>query len=160
MSHRLCWEVVVVNRLRVAMAIGVTAGLIGLSGATAATAGAHRPAATGTLVKLSVTSYGKVLVGPAGRTLYDLTADGKNVSHCTASCPHIWPLLMTSGKPRAGAGVVASKLGETAAHQVTYNGRPLYYFFLDGKPGQTEGENVHSYGGAWYLVNAKGNSVK
>jgi len=151
----------VVNRLRVSIAIGVTAGLVGLSGAATATAVAHQPAASaGTLVKLAETSHGKVLVGPAGRTLYDLTADARNVSHCTGICPKIWPLLMTSGKPRAGAGVVASKLGQTPAHQVTYNGRPLYYFSFDTKPGQVQGETVHSFGGVWYLVNAKGNSVK
>jgi predicted lipoprotein with Yx(FWY)xxD motif len=143
------------------MAVTITTGLISLAGASVASAVADRPAAAGgTLVKLAKTSYGKVLVGPSGKSLYDLTADGRNVSHCNSICRSFWPPLMTSGKPRAGAGVVAGKLGQTAAHQVTYNGRPLYYFLPDNKPGQTSGESVHSFGGAWYLVNAKGNSVK
>jgi predicted lipoprotein with Yx(FWY)xxD motif len=155
------WEVRAVNRLRGSIAIGVTAGLLGLSGATTATAVVHRPAAaSGTMVKLGKTSHGKVLVGPAGRTLYDLTADGKNVSNCHSLCKAAWPPLMTTGKPRAGAGVTAAKLGQTSSHQVTYAGRPLYYYAGDSKPGQASGENVHSFGGAWYLVNAKGKSVK
>lgn len=147
----------VVRSVAAAMVAGVLTA--GASGAGAATP--HRvAAASGTQVKLGSTSHGRVLVGPAGRTLYDLTADGKNISHCNALCRSFWPPLMTSGKPRAGAGIVASKLGQTSAHQVTYNGRPLYYYLGDSKPGQTSGENVHSFGGAWYLVNAKGNSVK
>jgi predicted lipoprotein with Yx(FWY)xxD motif len=144
------------------MVVGSIAfGLLGVGATGTAVAASHRPAvAAGTLVKLAETSHGKVLVGPAGRTLYDLTADSRNRSSCNAFCRAVWPPLMTSGKPIAGAGVVAAKLGETAAHQVTYNGRPLYYFSFDSKAGQTQGENVHSFGGAWYLVNARGDSVK
>jgi predicted lipoprotein with Yx(FWY)xxD motif len=139
----------------------VTTGLLVGTGANFAAATTHGAAmSTGTLVKLGSTSHGKVLVGPAGHTLYDLTADSRNHSSCNPLCRGVWPPLMTSGTPRAGAGVIAAKLGETAGHQVTYNGRPLYYFSFDSKPGQIQGENVHSFGGAWYLVNVKGNSVK
>jgi predicted lipoprotein with Yx(FWY)xxD motif len=139
----------------------VAVGVLALSATGVAGAVTHRSAAApGTTVKLGRTSYGRVLVGPAGRTLYDLTADTRNHSTCGSLCRVAWPPLMTSGRPRAGAGVDAGKLGQTAAHQVTYNGRPLYYYAGDSKPGQTQGENVHSFGGAWYLVNVRGNSVK
>ncbi|HVT20541.1 MAG TPA: hypothetical protein VHE57_04030 [Mycobacteriales bacterium] len=136
-------------------------GLAGLTSAEVANAVTNQPAAkSGTLVKLRNTSYGKVLVGPNGRSLYVLTADGKNVSHCNSLCRSFWPPLMTHGKPRAGKGVNAHKLGQTAQHQVTYRGKPLYYYAQDGAAGQTNGEGVHTFGGYWYLINAKGKNKK
>lgn len=144
------------------MASALVVGLVGLASTDVASAVSHRSAAgSGTLVKLRKTSYGKVLVGPTGRTLYVLTADTKNKSHCVSNpaCPTFWPLLKTHGKPRAGTGVNAAKLGQTASHQVTYYGKPLYYYKNDSAAGQTSGESVHSFGGYWYVINAKGHDV-
>src|SRR5690242_11774072 len=107
------------------MASALMIGLVGLASTDVATAVTHRAAAgSGTLVKLRKTSYGKVLVGPNGHSLYVLTADKKNVSKCNAACRQFWPPLKTSGKPRAGTGVNATKLGQTSSHQVTYYGKP------------------------------------
>jgi predicted lipoprotein with Yx(FWY)xxD motif len=151
-----------VRRVTMRLVVGsIAISALALSATGVAGAVTHRAAAaSGTEVKLGKTSHGLVLVGPAGRTLYDLTADSRNHSSCGPLCRAAWPPLMTSGRPRGGIGVVASKLGQTATHQVTYNGRPLYYYAGDSKPGQTNGEKVHSFGGAWYLVNARGDSVK
>jgi predicted lipoprotein with Yx(FWY)xxD motif len=48
--------------------------------------------------------------------------------------------------------------GATSVQQVTYGGYPLYRFFLDETPGETEGANlddpVTSPAGLWYLVKA------
>jgi predicted lipoprotein with Yx(FWY)xxD motif len=135
-------------------------GLVGLSAADVASAVDQRPAAkSGTLVKLRVTSYGKVLVGPTGRSLYILTADGRKVSHCNSLCRSFWPPLTTTGKPRAGKGIDRDKLGQTANHQVTYYGKPLYYYAQDSSAGQTSGQGVHSFGGHWYLLNKRGKNV-
>jgi predicted lipoprotein with Yx(FWY)xxD motif len=41
--------------------------------------------------------------------------------------------------------------------QVTYGGRPLYYFAGDAKPGDTNGQGV---GGLWFAVTADGELVK
>ncbi|HVV77764.1 MAG TPA: hypothetical protein VHC43_17235 [Mycobacteriales bacterium] len=149
------------KQIRLAVAATVVCGLAGLASPEVAGAVAHRPAASsGTKVKLGKTAHGRVLVGPDGKSLYDLTADGRNASHCNALCRYGWPPLMTSGKPRAGAGVNSAKLGQTANHQVTYYGKPLYYYAGDSKPGDTSGEGVHSFGGYWYLQNAKGRNVR
>ena len=147
------------KRFRFGLVVLLLIGLGGLTSSEVASAVAKRPAATGALVKLRKTSYGKVLVGPNGKSLYILTADGKNVSHCNTLCRYGWPPLMTSGKPRAGSGVNAAKLGQTAKHQVTYYGKPLYYYSMDSAAGQTQGEGVHSFGGYWYLVKASGKNV-
>jgi predicted lipoprotein with Yx(FWY)xxD motif len=149
-----------VNRFRLVVAGALLLGLAGMSAADVASALNQRPsAAHGTLVKLRKTSYGKVLVGPSGKSLYILTADGRKVSHCNTVCRYGWPPLMTHGKPRAGSGVKATKLGQTANHQVTYYGKPLYYYAQDSAAGQTSGQGVHSFGGYWYLLTAKGRNI-
>src|SRR5206468_10350003 len=72
---------------------------------------------------------------------------------------------LTNGAPIAGRGVNPRLLGTVtrndlpglpAVQQVTYAGMPLYRFFLDEEPGETEGANlfdpVTSPTGIWYLV--------
>jgi len=85
------------------------------------------------------------------------TNDLKNKSRCTGSCAVYWLPLVTLGKPVAGRGVRKSFLGRTRRHdgtvQVTYAGHPLYRFFNDSQPGQTNGER---YNGKWYVIGANG----
>lgn len=77
----------------------------------------------------------------------------------------IWPALLTNGDPIAGPGVNPKLLGTvtrtdlpglSSVQQVTYAGMPLYRFFRDEVPGETEGANlfdpVSSPTGIWYLV--------
>jgi hypothetical protein len=40
--------------------------------------------------------------------------------------------------------------------QVTYNGKPLYYYEKDSSPGDTKGEGAKQYGAEWYLVSPGG----
>jgi predicted lipoprotein with Yx(FWY)xxD motif len=78
----------------------------------------------------------------------------------------LWPALLTKGAPIAGPGVSPSLLGTVtrtdilpgqSVQQVTYAGLPLYRFFLDETPDETDGANlfdpVTSPTGTWYLVN-------
>jgi predicted lipoprotein with Yx(FWY)xxD motif len=77
----------------------------------------------------------------------------------------LWPALLTDGAPIAGPGVNPKLLGTVtrndvvpgqSVQQVTYAGLPLYRFFLDETPGETEGADlfdpVTSPTGIWYLV--------
>jgi predicted lipoprotein with Yx(FWY)xxD motif len=135
-------------------------------------------------VSTASTRYGRVLVigsaDYAGCSLYVLTSD-KMQSLTTAAEPFacsdnsnvlgnacdtgLWPALLTDGSPVAGPGVNRALLGTVtrtdllpgeSVQQVTYAGLPLYRFFLDEAPGETEGANlfdpVTSPAGIWYLV--------
>ena len=93
--------------------------------------------------------FGTILV--SGTTLYTLKA---SKTPCTAQCLKIWPeVLLPKGmkKAKAGTGVNAAKLGTVKrAHgvlQVTYAGKPLYWFSGD-TAGQVNG-NITDIWGKW-----------
>jgi predicted lipoprotein with Yx(FWY)xxD motif len=114
-------------------------------------------------VALASTKLGKVLVDGNGRTLYLFEADKGAMSKCDGACASAWPPLTTSGKPTAGAGVAAAKLGTAKRADgttgVTYDGHPLYTYAGDGAPGQTAGEGLTDYGAPWYALSAAGKTV-
>ncbi len=89
----------------------------------------------------------------SGKTLYTL-----NKPSCTGKCLKYWPaLLLPKGvtKASAGAGVNASMLGTkkvTGGLQVTYGGKPLYWFSLDKGPGKVTGNNLKDQWGVWSIV--------
>jgi predicted lipoprotein with Yx(FWY)xxD motif len=119
-----------------------------------------------------------------GCSLYLLTSDqlqaltgapfacSDNVNALNMPCDSdLWPALLTNGAPIAGPGVNPRLLGTvtrtdfdflaggSSVKQVTYNGYPLYRFFLDKAPGDTQGANlddpVTSPPGVWYLVDPR-----
>jgi predicted lipoprotein with Yx(FWY)xxD motif len=118
----------------------------------------------GTSVKLASTKLGKVLVDSQGRTLYLFEADKGPMSACSGACAVAWPPLTSTGKPTAGTGLAASKLGTAkrsdGAAEVTYNGHPLYTYAGDGAPGQTNGQGLDDYGAEWYVLSAAGNKIE
>ncbi len=113
--------------------------------------------------------YGQYLADADGRALYLFTADtrgegdGSAQVSCSEACLDAWPPLYTQGEPQAGSQVDDSLLG-TVQHEgrtmVTYNGWPLYYFVRDQGPGQTQGQDIHSFGGGWYLVSPEGEQIE
>jgi predicted lipoprotein with Yx(FWY)xxD motif len=108
-------------------------------------------------------SLGKILVDSQGRTLYLFRKDTGSMSTCSGACAQEWPPVTTGGKPTAGDGLTASKLGTTkrsdGAMQVTYNGHPLYLYAGDQKPGDTAGQGLDFFGGKWYVLSPAGNEV-
>jgi predicted lipoprotein with Yx(FWY)xxD motif len=60
--------------------------------------------------------------------------------------------------------VKASLLGTVpranGARQVTYAGRPLYYYVGDRRPGQVLCQNVREFGGLWLVVRPNGRLVR
>ena len=143
------------------------------------------PTGPATVSAAWTTSYGRVLVvgsgDYAGCSLYLLTSDdlhalngapfacSDNANALKTPCDSdLWPALLSKGAPIAGPGVNPRLLGTvtrtdfdflmggSSVKQVTYAGYPLYRFFLDQAPGDTQGANLDdplpSPPGVWYLV--------
>jgi predicted lipoprotein with Yx(FWY)xxD motif len=108
-------------------------------------------------------SFGKVLFDGRGFVLYAFTKD-RGRSACSDACARAWPPYVVRGGLRAGAGVKQSLLGvwrrANGARQVTYAGRPLYYYVDDRRPGQILCQNVSEFGGLWLIVRASGKLVR
>ena len=115
-------------------------------------------------VALGDTKLGNVLVDGEGLTLYLFEADKGTASACDGACARAWPPLTTNGRPIAGSGVSASKLGTAERSDgttaVTYNGHPLYRFAGDSAPGQTAGQGSDGFGAEWYVLSASGSPIE
>ncbi len=112
---------------------------------------------------LNRSKFGRFLADGRGRALYLFEADKTTSSTCDAACASIWPPLTVSHAPKAGDGVLASRLGTTkrkdGTTEVTYNGHPLYYYAGDAKPGDITGQGLNQFGAKWYLVDRRGKKI-
>ena len=118
---------------------------------------------TGTLIKVAGSQFGRILVDRRGQALYLFTRDRSGPSRCYGDCAATWPPLYTKGQPAAGRGVTPSRLGTVRRRngrlQVTYAGRPLYYYSGDS-PGRILCQNVTEFGGLWLVVRPSGAAVR
>lgn len=90
-----------------------------------------------------------LLAGSEGFTLYSYDADGvSGGSHCSGSCAAVWPpYLVDDGvKP---AGDFSATLRSDGQRQWVYQGRPLYRFAGDAKPGDHDGDGVND---RWHVL--------
>lgn len=108
--------------------------------------------------------FGRVLFDGRGFVLYVFTKDPRGRSTCSGACAAAWPPYIVRSAPRAGAGTKSSLLGTTRRKdgrlQVTYAGRPLYYYVGDRKPGQILCQNVSEFGGLWLVARPNGTLVR
>jgi predicted lipoprotein with Yx(FWY)xxD motif len=107
--------------------------------------------------------FGRVLFDANGQVVYVFEIDGRDQSACTsAQCVEAWPPVLTREPPSAGAGADKSLLGTIRRSdgklQVTYNGRPLY-FYEHESPGEVKCHNVDVHGGLWWVVTPRGEPV-
>jgi predicted lipoprotein with Yx(FWY)xxD motif len=116
-------------------------------------------AANGATVAIASSSLGDILVDADGRTLYAFTKDKGDQSVCSGQCATNWPALTGAATARTGAqaALLSSSKQANGSTQVTYGGKPLYYFAGDAKPGDTNGQGV---GNVWFAVTADGELVK
>jgi predicted lipoprotein with Yx(FWY)xxD motif len=134
--------------------------LAALGGATAQSdlAAASRPSVT-----VESSSYGRILFDKRGFVLYGFTRDARGRSRCSGACAKAWPPYIVKSRPRPGKGVVGGRLRVIRRAggqlQVTYFGRPLYYYVGDRKPGQILCQNVTEFGGVWRVVRPTGRLV-
>ncbi len=83
----------------------------------------------------------------AGRTVYTFDKDAPNKSNCSGGCLSVWPAFVA--KPEATATGVFGLIDAAGGKQWTVNGKPLYYFAGDVKPGDRNG---NGQGGTWHIV--------
>jgi predicted lipoprotein with Yx(FWY)xxD motif len=130
-----------------------------LAGAAVATAAKSKPKA----LQVRSTSLGSVLVDSHKRTLYMLTADGKNSSTCSGACAANWPPAKAPKKPKVASSLKQSKLKvikrSDGTKQLAYAGHPLYRFAGDSKAGDVNGEGINAFGGKWYVLSKSGAAV-
>jgi predicted lipoprotein with Yx(FWY)xxD motif len=104
--------------------------------------------------------FGEVLFDANGQVVYVFEIDRPNRSNCTSEeCVKAWPPVLTREQPSAGAGVSDRLLGTIRRSdgrlQVTYNGRPLYFYEHEGR-GEIGCHNVDLHGGLWWVVTPSG----
>ncbi len=116
-------------------------------------------AAAGTRITASGSEFGTMLWGPNRQAVYVFQRDGRNRSRCYGACAKAWPPVYTKGRPEAGRGARSALLGTTRRRngrlQVTYRGRPLYYYVNEGR-GEVRCHNVNLNGGLWWVVGPDG----
>jgi predicted lipoprotein with Yx(FWY)xxD motif len=108
--------------------------------------------------------YGRILFDGRGFALYAFTRDRAGRSACTGACAKAWPPYVVELRPKAGTGATASLLGTirrgNGSRQVTYAGKPLYYYVGDREALQVLCQNVSEFGGLWLVVRPSGATVR
>lgn len=100
-------------------------------------------------------TLGKYLIAYNGMTVYTYAKDTGSTSTCYGACATNWPPYLVGAEDninqlQAGVtGTVGTTMRTDGALQITYNGRPLYFYVKDTKSGDTTGQNV---GGIWFVV--------
>lgn len=108
--------------------------------------------------------FGTILFDGRGFVLYAFTRDTHGRSACSGACAKAWPPYIVTGKLIGRAGIAAGRLATVrrsdGSRQVTYAGRPLYYYVGDRKPRQILCQNVSEFGGLWLVVRPNGTVIR
>jgi predicted lipoprotein with Yx(FWY)xxD motif len=148
-------------RTRLLTLAGVALAAASLAAASLAPAAGTAPRPT---VKAGSSQYGRMVFDGRGFALYAFTRDGRGPSRCYGACAKAWPPYVVTGTLRAGTGTKRSLLGTVrrrdGRRQLTYAGRPLYYYIGEKRPGPVLCQNVREYGGLWLIVRGTGRLVR
>ena len=137
---------------------------IAAAGAIASPALAAEPTKTLSLT-IASSKLGSIIVDGDGYTIYMFRPAARNVSNCEGQCLTAWPPVKlgkgeTLANVATSAGLRRSLLGvamrEDGSRQVTYDGRPLYWWFQDTKAGDLKGQWVNN---AWWVMDDQGTPV-
>jgi predicted lipoprotein with Yx(FWY)xxD motif len=126
---------------------------------------APSPSATprpGTVITVASSQFGPVLFDGSGQAIYLFDAETTSRPTCYGDCASAWPPVLTKGRPVARGGVQADLLGVTTRRdgstQVTYNGKPLYFYAHEGK-NVVLCHNIREFGGLWLALTKSGAPV-
>ncbi len=119
---------------------------------TTSTSSTTAPTIPGTALLKTETSGGfTYLTNTNNMTLYVFDHDVNGQSSCYGQCAVIWPpYLVPAGASLAGMPSEVGTVTRTGgANQFTWNGRPLYTYSNDKKPGDILG---NGFSGIWHIV--------
>lgn len=146
---------------------GSSAGAVaGASGSAAPAAATATPA--GAPVALAITARpGEVvhLVDANGRAVYFLESPtGAAEVHCTGDCatafdPVTGKAVVVTGDTGVKVALIGQAPGPNGTTQVTYAGKPLYYYRGDTASGTTAGHGKKTTGATARLVSPEGKPV-
>jgi predicted lipoprotein with Yx(FWY)xxD motif len=84
----------------------------------------------------------------SGKTLYTFDKDSPGKPSCTGGCSNVWPpFAAKDGAKDQGKFTVVAR--DDGVKQWAMDGKPLYMYSLDAKPGDTNGDGI---GGVWHAV--------
>jgi predicted lipoprotein with Yx(FWY)xxD motif len=80
-----------------------------------------------------------------GRTLYTFDKDSAGKSACSGACSAAWPAF-TVANPKLAGGDFSIVVRDDGSAQWAFQGKPLYFFAGDARPGEVNGDGQ---GGVW-----------
>ena len=89
-----------------------------------------------------------VLSNRDGRTLYTFDKDSAGKSNCSGGCAAAWPAF-TVGNASLAGGDFSIVVRDDGTQQWAIQGKPLYFFAGDARPGDINGDNQ---GGVWHAL--------
>ncbi len=98
---------------------------------------------------------GNYLVDANGMTLYYLDHESTSTIKCNGMCLSFWPafdvtnIVVPSGLNLSNFQIFKRPDG---SEQVSYEGKPLYYFIRDSHRGDITGNDLKDPFGIWYAV--------
>jgi predicted lipoprotein with Yx(FWY)xxD motif len=127
------------NEIKIAGALLIATCLLAVTPAQAEDYGPFKPMQT---------SLGKVLTDAKGMTLYTFDKDATGKSNCNGQCADNWPpaAAMASDKPAGDLTIIKRDDGSL---QWADDGKPLYTFKKDKKPGDAMGDKMKD---VWHVV--------
>lgn len=107
---------------------------------------------------------GMILVDVSGKTLYFAEQEEDGTVRCVDACLRFWfPAKLPAGATPSVPGVTDLDVlhrTDNGQDQLTYQGKPLYTFQLDGSAGDANGNNLQDdFGGThfvWHAVTVEG----
>ena len=100
-------------------------------------------------VQVGETAKGKTLVDAKGRTLYTFDKDSGGKSVCNGGCAVNWPPVSACADDTAAGGYAVITRAD-GSRQWTYQGKPLYTYANDTKPGDIKGDGFLN--GTWHVA--------
>ena len=89
-----------------------------------------------------------MMVDHKGMTVYTFDKDAGGKSMCSGDCAKNWPPMMAPADAKADGKWSVIKRDD-GKMQWAYDGKPLYTFVKDEKPGEMKGDGMKS---VWHVV--------